>query len=152
MHKKGDIIKFGNIDWQILKVKKNKMLVISEKILGQRPFDSQGETNEWENCSLNKYLNTDFISKNFCPDEQEKMTQKGLFLLSIKQAYKYMPKRSVTVACDEHGNIGWWWLRTPGSFTNCSIAIITSKGDVNIAGWSADGFTGGVRPAMWLKI
>ncbi|MFT4106269.1 MAG: DUF6273 domain-containing protein [Lacrimispora sp.] len=59
---------------------------------------------------------------------------------------------------DENGEIHWWWLRSPG---RVGVKTVYIHGDGNIGiqgnhilkGNLSDGrCTGGVRPALWLKI
>ncbi|MGF7144468.1 hypothetical protein HNQ56_002899 [Anaerotaenia torta] len=56
------------------------------------------------------------------------------------------------------GGIWWWWLRSPGRF-NVKAVYIHGDGNIGIQGNNilkgniSDGrCTGGVRPALWLKI
>ena len=58
----------------------------------------------------------------------------------------------------DKGGIWWWWLRSPGRF-NVRAAYIHGDGNIGIQGNNvlkgnaSDGWcTGGVRPALWLKI
>ncbi len=58
----------------------------------------------------------------------------------------------------ENGRIWWWWLRSPG---RVGVKVVYIHGDGNIGiqgnnilkGNASDGrCTGGVRPALWLKL
>jgi hypothetical protein len=68
------------------------------------------------------------------------------------------------IARDENGNAKWWWLRSPGHVGNYT-AVITEIGTISVHGLDVDyggkvdymgrdltGNSGGVRPALWLKL
>lgn len=66
-------------------------------------------------------------------------------------------KRVARLTSDK-GGIWWWWLRSPGRF-NVRAAYIHGNGNIGIQGNNvlkgnpSDGWcTGGVRPALWIKI
>lgn len=56
----GDIVKFGNYNWQVLEIKGGKALILSERILEQRAYNHTNTDITWANCSLREYLNGDF--------------------------------------------------------------------------------------------
>ena len=58
----GSIHKFASIDWRVLAVENDKALLISEKILEKRPYHQPGGNITWENCTLRKYLNGEFLN------------------------------------------------------------------------------------------
>ena len=77
--KVGDYIKFGNypqtsngqnqpIEWQVLSIENNKMLVISRYGLDCKRFDDN--SNDWESSEICGWLNGDFYNTAF--DETEK--------------------------------------------------------------------------------
>ena len=59
----GSIYKFAHIDWRVLTIKNNMALLISEEILEERPYNVESEAITWENCTLRKYLNSEFYNK-----------------------------------------------------------------------------------------
>jgi len=59
----GSIIPFGGYDWRVLAVENNKALLISEKILEKHPYNVEQKDITWENCTLRKYLNNNFLNK-----------------------------------------------------------------------------------------
>jgi len=61
---------------------------------------------------------------------------------------KYNPER---LADDIAKNISFWWLRSPGSEAN-RAAYVNFDGRVSIFGNIVDIRTGGIRPALWLKL
>lgn len=120
--KVGDIVYFGAyeqdnntsngkelIEWLVLAKENNRVLVISDKALDCRAFDTSGKYVTWEECSLRKWLNNDFINAAFSDDENAMIptvtvsadknleydtdpgnaTKDKVFLLSIVEAEKY---------------------------------------------------------------
>ncbi len=82
----GDIIRFGNynqgdnstkgkdeIEWQVLKVESDRVLVISKYALDYKPYNTEQIDVTWETCSLRKWLNNDFKNEAFTPQEQERI-------------------------------------------------------------------------------
>ena len=120
--KVGDIVYFGAyeqdnntsngkelIEWLVLAKENNRVLVISDKALDCRAFDTSGKYVTWEECSLRKWLNNDFFNTAFSDDEKAAIptvtvsadknpeydtdpgnaTKDKVFLLSIVEAEKY---------------------------------------------------------------
>ena len=120
--KVGDIVYFGtyeqdndtsngkeNIKWLVLEKENNRVLVISDKALDCQPYNSSFTVVTWENCTLRKWLNNDFINAAFTAEERAKIpmvtvsadknpvydtapgnaTKDKVFLLSIVEAKKY---------------------------------------------------------------
>jgi len=58
------------IEWQVLAKEKNKILIISKYALDCQPYNSVDIETEWENCSLRKWLNNEFLNDAFNTDEQ----------------------------------------------------------------------------------
>ena len=144
------IIEFGNIDWRILKVKKNKMLVISEGVLETKAFNDNPDNN-WDECSLKRYLNTDFLKNNFTAEEQDKILLNEVFLLSRRQVRKYMPEPSDRIAYTSKLEACDWWLRS-SRFAIPNAGAVGSHGLIYLYCLVVDNNTVGVRPAMWLRL
>lgn len=81
--KKGDVVKFGvyeqdlnytngkeAIEWIVLKKTKNSVLLLSKYALDILPYHKDGGSVTWENCSLRKWLNSNFIKSAFNKTEQ----------------------------------------------------------------------------------
>lgn len=197
----GDIIKFGNYDWQVLDIQNDRALIITERIIEQRPYHDAYIDITWADCSLRKYLNAEFydafsdvdksriisvINKN--PNNQWYGTTGGtdtkdnIFLLSIEEvackyfgdssAILYSPKKNKRywferkdennhkrLAKLQNSDSWWWWLRSPGRVSIKAVYIWGTDGTIGIQGNNilkgniSDGkCTGGVRPALWLKL
>lgn len=60
-----------SIEWQILDVKGDVMLLISQYILDAIPFNTNVDGNNWSTSSIRQWLNNDFIRNAFSLDEQK---------------------------------------------------------------------------------
>ena len=100
----GDKILFGNYEWRVLEVQNNTALIITEYIIEQRAYHNAYKDITWADCSLRKYLNSEFYDRfsaaeksriipvlNKNPDNQwygtkgGTDTQDSIFLLSIEE-------------------------------------------------------------------
>ena len=96
------------IEWEILDSNENGTLLISRYILDVQPYDDEGDDVGWEECSLRKWLNGDFINSAFTKNEQDlinitnivnsddpwiycnrRATQDKIFCLSLFEIKKY---------------------------------------------------------------
>ena len=119
--KVGNIVKFGNyfinddttkepIEWRVLEVSKNKALLITKDAIDCKPYNNERRDITWENCTLRRWLNYEFIYQAFSKEEQNEIiltnisnpknpkwrrtnggnnTKDKIFLLSIDEAEKY---------------------------------------------------------------
>ena len=120
--KTGDYVLYGNyeqdgdlgngsepIEWRIFDVQDGKALLLSRYALDSMPYNETPGVFKWENCSLRSWLNTEFYTKAFSSDEQEKIeltyvvnadnpdggidggndTTDKVFLLSLDECIKY---------------------------------------------------------------
>ncbi len=120
--KVGDEIEFGRyeqdndlkngeepIRWKVIAIEDGKALVISSFALDSGPYNTEYTAMTWENCSLRKWLNEDFLSAAFTEEEQGYIsvshlvnndnpvsgkpggndTEDRIFLLSIEEAETY---------------------------------------------------------------
>ena len=118
----GSLIKYGkyeqdndssngieDIEWIILAKDDNKMLVISDKAIDCKLYNTSSANITWETCSLRNWLNNDFINSAFSATEKTMIssvkvsadknpdydtdagndTEDKVFLLSIEEANRY---------------------------------------------------------------
>lgn len=118
----GSIIKLGkyeqdnntsngseDIEWIVLAKDIDKMLVISDKAIDCKPYNTSSANVTWETCSLRNWLNNDFINSAFSATEKTMIssvkvsadknpdydtdagndTEDKVFLLSIEEANRY---------------------------------------------------------------
>lgn len=118
---KGDIITFGNyegesIKWIVLISVKNKLLLLSERVLDFAPFNDDYKCVTWETSSLRKYLNGEFFDRIFSDEEKSKIerviikkdvkcksdgvndTTDRVFLLNVNEAKKLFDSDSDRIA------------------------------------------------------
>jgi hypothetical protein len=184
----GGVIVFGGYDWRVLEVKDGAALLLSEAVLGEKPYNENYGSVTWAACSLRKYLNGDFYGK-FDASEKSRITETRMvndynpwfgtrggsdtddriFLLSVDETVKYfgdsgqMADRKAAqywiddeynqarVALDARSKASWWWLRSPGYFSNYA-AYVNNDGNVDVNGSPVADAGGGVRPALWLNL
>jgi len=163
----GDIVQLGKLDWIVLTVDGGRALLLSEKVLETRAFDSS--LKNWENSDIRAYLNGSFFETTFNDQEKRRIadtrlttagqnrTDDKIFLLSIEEINEYMGDtahlnmRNARIAENiTTGNVSWWWLRSPGNFS-ITAAYVNGDGVIYGNGRRVDGNYGGVRPALWIN-
>ena len=157
------VINYGGLDCIVLDVEQDKILVLAKESIGNMPFD-EGNSNNFPQGTLCKYLNGEFIKKlkangadtsalipttiDLTSDDGLKdygETTQKIFLLTCDMYRKY---RSVIPNLDD-----WWWLATAYSTESNGYArsarSVYSAGCLDY-GSAYDGLSG-VRPAFYLK-
>jgi len=104
-------VSFGKYSWRILDKQDDMMLIITEGVIEERPYNENNEEYgiiTWENSSIRKYLNSEFLLK-FSEEEQNQIlliqvdnpdnvwfetaggnrTWDKVFLLSLEEADRY---------------------------------------------------------------
>ena len=153
------------IEWLVLDKKNDKVLLISKHVLVDKAFDESGSNATWENCSLRKWLNADFINDAFSTAEQSKIqstqvpadknpkfdvdsgnpTTDKVFLLSVLEVEKYFSSAETKELFDvvAGSNVSNpWWLRTSGasgSIFNFSDGLQNCATLITISGASSYG-------------
>ena len=175
--KTGDLVHFGSYDeeiaWKVLDVKKDKILLISNNCVEQKPYNDSSKKVTWETSDIRNWLNNTFYKKAFSEEEQGqilkttvknpdntaygtkggKTTKDYLFLLSIDEASTYFTETSERGATLADGTSIWYWLRSPG-FQEDDAANIGEYGNITTAGHAVYNeyvTKGGVRPVMWVS-
>ena len=128
------------IEWIVLKEEEHRCLCISKYLIDCKQYHNLSEKVIWQDCTLRKWLNSDFLLSAFSSEEREnilfsnvinpaKNTHDYIFLLSCDEVKKYFDfgERGATTTayareqgawfleddCDEKNN-GCWWLRYHG--------------------------------------
>ena len=172
----GEEFKFGSyngqyLNWRVLRIQDRKAIIISTKAICTMPYHQPGGDTTWSECTLRKWLNSEFYNDNFSQVEKEciipsnlnnennpnfntpggVITTDNIFLLSIDEAKTYFANRRA------RAENSLWWLRSPGSLPNYAVCVYTN-GEIMLGGRKVyDDRVGfqkglGVRPAMWLKL
>ena len=85
----GDVIKFGDypqgangevepIEWQVLRRDNEGLLVISKYALDYQPYNEDLVDITWSQCTLRRWLNSEFINEAFSESERAQITQRHL--------------------------------------------------------------------------
>ncbi|MBQ8537051.1 MAG: serine/threonine protein kinase, partial [Clostridia bacterium] len=166
------------IQWRVLAKENNRLLVISRYGLDCKQFSRS--TRSWRKSDLRKWLNGDFLSQAFTPQELEQIpttsvftptthngtegdtTQDRVFLLSTQEAERYFKsdadrlcqvtayaKKQKATTID--GDIGWWWLRSPGISEYSTVKVFTT-GKIDKSGYNPNSTRGSIRPALWIEM
>ena len=153
--KQGDIIFFGNylqdttkksyIKWRVLEKIDNMALIISEKALDCKQYNTTEANVNWKNCSLRRWLNNTFLNEAFSSNEQARIkntnvqankktsydtapgdtTTDKVFLLSITEAEKYF------LTDEERKCVPTEYAKANGAYTSSSY----TKGGVATCWW-----------------
>jgi len=70
----GEIITFGNYSWLVLDVEDGRALLLSEEIIGLRPFHNSDEYVNWEASDIRRFLNEEFLNQ-FGEDERVRIAE-----------------------------------------------------------------------------
>lgn len=108
------------VEWRVLEIKDGRALLISKYALDFKPYHTSFTDITWEDCSLRKWLNNDFINTAFTEEEKAMIptvtvsadteadwatdpgndTQDKVFLLSVKEAKQYFSINQVDRQCE----------------------------------------------------
>lgn len=188
--KVGDKITMGNcvqngteaepIEWRVLKVESDRVLVISEYAIDNLKYNENWITGtKWEDCTLRKWLNDWFPCHAFSEEEYENIlnvkvshpknpkfgtvcgfsTEDRIFCLSAEEAEEYFAndEQRVTVSTKYAERRGatagttCWWLRTLGK-TASSAMFVNRDGKMSEFGIDVSDKHISVRPAMYIKL
>lgn len=186
----GQSISFGNypqgsngeikpIDWIVLEVQSDRVLLISEKLLDYVPYNNVTTSITWKNSTLRTWMNDTFLNKAFSRSEQSMIlpvenknpdnpkydtngggdTRDSVFALNINEASLYFSssskRKAYTTAYarskgyDNDDHSDTWWLRSPG-YDSKNAACVTPAGSINQNGSNVFfGVDITVRPALW---
>ena len=68
--KNGEILP---IEWRVLEIEDGKALVLTDAVLDEVAFNEIEKSVTWNNCTLRKWMNDDFLNAAFSSSEQEKI-------------------------------------------------------------------------------
>ena len=152
------------IEWIVLEKSNNKALLLSKYVLTSHAYIT------WENCTMRKWLNSEYINTIFSKKEQGSIlttdvinndnaeygtkggnnTKDKLFLLSIDEVNKYFSSNNQTVATYKDGSSDDWWLRSPGE-DQMQAVFVYFFGSLDGENDRYVRIEQGVRPALWVK-
>ncbi len=171
-----------DIEWRVLKKQNNKILVISKYGLDYKNYNNKDEEITWENCTLRKWLNEEFLKIAFDKIEQNLVISTSLentddskyntsggedtidkvFLFSIEEARRYflfdnerrciLTEYAKAQAESVSEDNGWYWLRSSGNADEYNCAAGIDD-DGNIDAYGYYvNFECAVRPALWINL
>lgn len=73
-----DIIHFGKRDWIVLKTDLDRILILSKDVVEERQYNVNHKEITWEECTLQEYLNHEFLHEKFSEEEQEQILEATL--------------------------------------------------------------------------
>lgn len=190
----GDIVNFGTykpganallkgkeIEWIVLDVQEDKALLISKYGLDVKPYNGDKIDIDWENCTLRKWLNNDFINVAFSTEERKRIvptrvinddnpdypakggndTEDYIFCLSLAEANHYFDS-SADKICDPteyaiardvltSGIGSCWWWLRSPGAHSTDAAFVHYDGVSNSSGRSINSDHVAVRPALWVE-
>ena len=163
-------------------MKDGKALVISKYALDCKQYNTNYTDVTWEDCTLRRWLNNDFINAAFSAEEKAMIptvtvsadknpnystnpgnaTQDQVFLLSITEANKYFSSDSarqceptdyaVANGALESDSGNCWWWLRSPGDSQDCAARVLYVGDVREYGYYVDNDSTAVRPALWIDL
>ena len=149
----GDKIAFGHLGfayesidpiplyWTVLDVSGDELLIISDRLIAELPYNEEEGPIEWEDCTLRKWLNSVFVRAAFSSGDKRLLIEAPLpldegvtdrvFILSTDEIEKYLsdkvertddgvqyiPSRTVPKLGAAGREIDdFWWVRDTVSF------------------------------------
>ena len=170
------------ITWIILDKKGGKVLLLSEKCLDVRPYDTSGASVTWETSELRAWLNDEFLNSAFDSGEQSCIvetknknpksasgvsggsdTEDMVFLLSARECETYMKSNSDRQAeptdyaeglgvDNEHKGPYCRWWLRTPGGSATKAANVHAAGGINFNGKDNDIENLAVRPALWFDV
>ena len=159
-YKEGNEVYFGGLKWIVLQhTSPAHALLICSEAIANVPFHTNLSPVSWENSTLRKWLNEDFLNGQFTPQEIKAImrnfirpeksnfsdidpgrpTQDAVFCIGAREYTKRLPK-----------NIGQvYWLRSPGK-TVTEFSAVTPQGRITSAPVNRTDIS--VRPAIWIEL
>lgn len=160
---------------------KDRMLIITRYSIDCKRYHESNENITWQDCTLRKWLNNDFINSAFNEEERDLIlevknqnhdnseynttggedTLDKIFLLSIDEVQKYFKdddarKCKPTPYAKMRGVNSYhgfccWLLRSPG-YSQHNAAYVLIGGGVCTLGFSVNYDNDAARAALWLNL
>jgi len=170
------------VGWIVLAKENGRALIISKYCLDAQAYNKVFTNITWENCTLRKWLNGEFLSSTFSEDEQKMIlssqiinaennkyktyagnnTNDKVFLLSIDEAKKYFSSDSAMAAsstkyakargANTYGDDDSSWWWLRSPGFNSMRAAAVGSDGVDDYGRHVDLSSGDVRPALWINL
>ena len=159
--KAGDHFEYKGIEWVCLDVVNETAFAISAKIIANMPFNDEYEDgcNNWRTSSLRKWLNGEFLDKNF--DKGALLTIcSALIADNGDDKYGFVEDYVTLIDCDQYRKYrkfmpkydDWVWTLTPRS---CDVGSAYNVRSINPSGELGNNYAGntdGVAPACLFNL
>lgn len=168
------------IEWDVLSIENDKLLLLSKYGLHSMAYDEKGGKVYWESSEVRKWLCNEFMSA-FCEEEKQRIcevevenkkgltklepehfqTKEKVFLLSEDEVKalgkeKSLWKRKATPWAKRNGAYadvkgnGVWWLRSYGRLEKLSMCVVRADGGL-YPGGDVRADDVMICPAMYIK-
>ncbi len=163
--KQGDIVWLGEkpMPWLVMENKGGQLALISMYAFDCRAYNNTYYKKPWNDCALNKWLNSEFYMGYFTEREKEKIlpvyidnndvlyhqpenesAESKLYLLSEEEVNRFFPtqeSRKARITIVGRGRVLWqsfgtyahWWLRTQ-SLDSVGQGHVMYNGDISLYG------------------
>lgn len=149
------------IEWFVLDETDKALLLITKSCIDEVPYNEQRINITWENSTLRKWLNEEFLNTAFNRAEQSAIIpgNEKIFVLSREEVTKYMPddesrkcrpteySRYRGTYVNESGLCAWW---TRSLANNRQALYLSSYGTFGTRPHYVDDKVIGIRPALWV--
>ncbi len=193
--KVGDVITFGKyeqdnnlsngkepIAWRVLEVSGGKTLLLSDKNLDVKPYNTSRDSVTWESCTLRAWLNADFMGSAFTPTEASTIEQTPIsnpdnptfgtaggattndkvFLLSLDEVndnfttdqsrYSHSTSYAIAQGATTYNDSDGVWWLRSPGNSNVSATFVDFFGVVHVGGSDVEYIDYAVRPALWMNL
>lgn len=171
----GDSVVFGSYEgcneWIVLDKDGDRVLLLSKYAIKEGQYHDKWSYTSWENCTLRKWLNNDYIDEAFSEEEQELLidtkvdnkkdtgsneddgndTIDKVYILSMKEVEKYLQTEEERKLTLKNQDEIYWWLRTPGAKVPRGD-VVSKQGELWPNSEIIHHVSGGIRPVLWVDV
>lgn len=170
------------IEWVVLDRDGVDLLLLSKYALDCQPYNTARSYITWENCTLRKWLNDEFLNEAFSPEDQDRIvdslvpagvntqydspagndTRDRVFLLSITEAHKYFTSNNArqcsgTAYCiareaEKDAGDTCRWWLRSPGYSTIGASNVSYGGAVVTRGDGVNRLDFTVRPALWIDM
>ena len=158
----GDTVTFGtyeqnnnysdgneNIEWVVIDKQEDKIMVVSKYIIAEQPFNTTNEGHiSWENCTLRKWLNNDFLNEAFSGAEKNLITDTTVFSTEYPVVgATYSTTDKIFLLSENERNMLSSVDALKGIVTESVIALFSDAANSDVANINPSNF----EPLWWLR-
>ncbi|MBR1470378.1 MAG: tetratricopeptide repeat protein [Lachnospiraceae bacterium] len=85
------------VEWFLVEKQEDRALLVSKYMLDKRPYHNgeSGEATNWEQCTLRAWMNNDMYEALFTPEEQERILESSLSVMTEAGYKKDSPRLTI---------------------------------------------------------